>query len=242
MKKDRNPTFAADHFTFSIKNRSTELFQPLISLSSWIPQCNRVRKINSKRTISAISHRFFGDMTVRFGISRRNDRSNTPWCVSPSLPTSPARSTAIKTGRFEDRHHGSSGQKLFAGKRNIPQRPVSSCLLPVLPQRSSHAPLQYRHQKSLWEHLCKSCQSCPVCHRRSNCYYFFILLSDICKYFLKIHLYKNLSLFSLPTFRLGCQTVLSHEIWTGFLQPVHILFPFRHHMNQHCMINPLRLI
>ena len=35
-----------------------------------------------------------------FGIGRSAARSNAPWCVAPSSPTSPARSRQITTGRF----------------------------------------------------------------------------------------------------------------------------------------------
>ena len=55
---------------------------------------------NRRVHLYRIENRFFGEMIVMFGIVDRKDRSKTPWCVSPSLPTRPARSTAITTGRF----------------------------------------------------------------------------------------------------------------------------------------------
>ena len=42
----------------------------------------------------------FGAITTRFGTISKNDKSNTPWCVSPSFPTIPALSTHIITPKF----------------------------------------------------------------------------------------------------------------------------------------------
>ena len=50
-------------------------------------------------SIAESSLPFLGAITVMFGIEVRNERSNIPWCVSPSLPTSPALSIANTTWR-----------------------------------------------------------------------------------------------------------------------------------------------
>ena len=50
--------------------------------------------------ISESSHLFLGAIMCMFGMLDRYERSNIPWWVSPSLPTSPALSIANTTGRF----------------------------------------------------------------------------------------------------------------------------------------------
>ena len=47
----------------------------------------------------------------------------------------------------EDRHHGSSGQMLSVRKMNTPQKQASFPLQQVLLQTSSHALLQFLHQR-----------------------------------------------------------------------------------------------
>ena len=49
-------------------------------------------------SIFSNSKTFLGAITVILGILLKYDMSNIPWCVSPSLPTSPALSTANITG------------------------------------------------------------------------------------------------------------------------------------------------
>ena len=48
----------------------------------------------------ASSASFDGASTRMFGTMRVNARSNMPWCVGPSSPTTPARSMANTTSKF----------------------------------------------------------------------------------------------------------------------------------------------
>ena len=61
---------------------------------------------NLKTTLSSLFQnikrkKYLQGLIGKYGqIIEKNDKSNTPWCVSPSFPTIPALSTHITTPKF----------------------------------------------------------------------------------------------------------------------------------------------
>ena len=157
-------------------------------------------------------------------------------------PRGPLRSQPADS---EDRHHGLSGQMLSVEKMNTPQKQASFPLQQVLPQMSSHALLQFLHQRIFPEiAIAKSGKSCSVCHCCSNSYNLLVLLSDICTALWKKYLYKNPC---LPILRYVSPVVTSKGPvpWNfdGLRLCRKITFSLlRHNMYKNCMIYPFCFI